>query len=314
MQSLSAWATDVIGLGQAAQVRLLATFGVVFGLMLVRWLVLKSVHRRVTVMHTRYRWRKAANYTVGVLSLLLIVRIWLANFSGAATYLGLLSAGLAIALKDPLANLAAWAFILWRRPFEVGDRVQLGQHTGDVVDVRLFQFTLLEIGNWVEADQSTGRIIHVPNALLFTSPLANYTHGFSFIWTELPVLVTFESDWEKARALLQEIGTRHGEQIAAIAGAAMLVMASRYAMPHSGTTASVFVSVQDSGVMLTLRMPCAPRERRQVTDAIWQDVLRAFAACPEVDFAYPTTRFYANSTEGKPGKGAPPSATPSPSS
>jgi len=304
MQSLTSWASEAIGLSPTTQVRLLTTFGVIVGLLLVRWMVLKGVHRRVTDLHTRYRWHKGANYVVGVISILAVVRIWLVDFAGAATYLGLLSAGLAIALKDPLANLAAWLFILWRRPFEVGDRVQLGENAGDVVDVRLFQFTLLEIGNWVEADQSTGRIIHVPNALLFTSPIANYTRGFAFIWTELPVLVTFESDWEKARGLLQEIGQRHGEQIAADAGAAMRAVASRYAMPRSGTTPSVFVSVQDSGVLLTLRMPCAPRERRRVTDALWQDVLRAFAACPDVDFAYPTTRFYANDREGKPGKAA----------
>ena len=301
MQSLSGWATDALGLSHLTQMRLLATAGGILLLLAVRGMVLAAVHRRVTDLHTRYRWHKGANYAAGVIGILLVIRIWLVDFAGAATYLGLLSAGLAIALKDPLANLAAWLFILWRRPFEVGDRVQLGQHAGDVVDVRLFQFTLLEIGNWVDADQSTGRIIHVPNALLFTTPIANYTRGFEFIWTELPVLVTFESDWEKARGLLQDIGQRHGEKMAANAGAAMREVASRYAMPRSGTTPSVFVSVEDSGVMLTLRMPCAPRERRRVTDAIWQDVLRAFAECPDVDFAYPTTRLYANDREGKPG-------------
>jgi small-conductance mechanosensitive channel len=309
MQSLSSWASGALGLSPTTQVRLLTTVGVIVALLLARWMVLKGVHRRVTDLHTRYRWHKGANYTVGVISILAVVRIWLVDFAGAATYLGLLSAGIAIALKDPLANLAAWLFILWRRPFEVGDRVQLGENAGDVVDIRLFQFTLLEIGNWVEADQSTGRIIHVPNALLFTSPIANYTRGFAYIWTELPVLVTFESDWEKARGLLQEIGQRHGEQTAADAGAALRTVASRYAMPRSATTPSVFVSVQDSGVLLTLRTPCAPRDRRRLTDAIWQDVLRAFAACPDVDFAYPTTRLFANDREGKPGKAA--SAVPS---
>jgi len=304
MQSLTAWASGALGLSPTTQLRLLTTIGVILGLLLARWMVLKAVHRRVTDLHTRYRWHKGANYTVGVISILAVVRIWLVDFAGAATYLGLLSAGIAIALKDPLANLAAWLFILWRRPFEVGDRVQLGENAGDVVDVRLFQFTLLEIGNWVEADQSTGRIIHVPNALLFTTPIANYTRGFAYIWTELPVLVTFESDWEKARGLLQEIGQRHGEQTAADAGAALHTVASRYAMPRSATTPSVFVSVQDSGVLLTLRTPCAPRDRRRLTDAIWQDVLRAFAVCPDVDFAYPTTRLFANDREGKPGKGS----------
>ena len=64
--------------------------------------------------------------------------------------------------------------------------------------------------------------------------------------------------------------------------------------------AVVYVSVEASGVLLTLRTPCAPRARREVTDAIWQDVLTAFGQCPDVDFAYPTTRWYAHDAEGKP--------------
>jgi small-conductance mechanosensitive channel len=97
-----------------------------------------------------------------------------------------------------LANLAGWVFIVWRHPFRVGDRVQIGEHAGDVVDLRIFQFSLMEIRNWVEADQSTGKIIHIPNGIIFTSPLANYTHGFNYLWNEIPITITFESDWEKA--------------------------------------------------------------------------------------------------------------------
>lgn len=89
----------------------------------------------------------------------MIGRVWFEGIHSIATFLGLLSAGVAIALKDLLANLAGWGFIMWRRPFEVGDRVQIGNDTGDAIDLRIFQFTLMEIGNWVEADQITGRTI-----------------------------------------------------------------------------------------------------------------------------------------------------------
>ena len=75
-----------------------------------------------------------------------------------STFLGLLSAGVAIALKDPLVNLAGWGFIVWRKPFGIGDRIQLGDSRGDVIDQRIFMFTLMEIGNWVDAERSTGRV------------------------------------------------------------------------------------------------------------------------------------------------------------
>ena len=86
-------------------------------------------------------------------------------------------------------------------------------HAGDVIDIRLFQFSINEIGNWVDADQSTGRIIHIPNGIVFTEPQANYTAGFQYIWNEIPVLVTFESDWKKAKQILTDIVNHHGVYI-----------------------------------------------------------------------------------------------------
>ncbi len=104
--------------------------------------------------------------------------------------MGLFTAGLAIALKDPLTNLAGWLFIVFRKPFIVGDRIQIGPHAGDVVDIRPFQFTILEIRNWVDADQSTGRMIHLPNAKVFVEAQANYSLGFNYIWNEIVVRLT----------------------------------------------------------------------------------------------------------------------------
>ena len=109
--------------------------------------------------------------------------VWIEAIGQFGAFLGLLTAGLAIALKDPLTNIAGWIFILTRQPFKLGDRVQIGDQAGDVIDIRLFQFTLLEIGNWVNADQSTGRIIHVPNGTVFTQSQANYSTGFNLYGT-----------------------------------------------------------------------------------------------------------------------------------
>ena len=144
------------------------------GVVLVVFAVLRSIAgwiagRRITDVKARYRTGKIATYTITVLGLFFLGSIWFTGFRNVSTYLGLVSAGLAIALKDMLASIAGWFYILARRPFEVGDRIAIGEHAGDVIDQRLFRFSMLEIGNWVASDQSTGRVIHIPNSMVFTS-------------------------------------------------------------------------------------------------------------------------------------------------
>jgi small-conductance mechanosensitive channel len=73
--------------------------------------------------------------------------------------------------------MAGWVYILSRRPFQVGDRIEVNQFKGDVVDIRLFRFSLMEIQGWVDAEQSTGRLVHVPNGVVFNREVANYTEG-----------------------------------------------------------------------------------------------------------------------------------------
>jgi small-conductance mechanosensitive channel len=218
-----------------------------------------------------------------------------------ATDLGLLSAGLAIALKDLIMNLAGWLFIIWRRPFEVGDRIQIGNHAGDVIDQRIFQFTILEIGNWVDADQGTGRTIHIPNGKVFGEAQANYTKGFPYIWNEIAVLITFESNWKKAKNLLQEIDTQRAESFVEAAEQKLRKASRTVVIPQSGLTPMVSTSVKESGVRLTLRYLFDPRRRRESTNLLWEDILEAFGLCSDVAFAYPTQRFYDNLAEGKQG-------------
>jgi small-conductance mechanosensitive channel len=302
MTPLRDWLHTLLGAAPETTQRLLTTLATILAVILIRAVTLRVVNKRVEDARALYRWRKAVSYIAFGIALVVAMRVWFPGLQGVSTFLGLLSAGLAIALRDPIVNLAGWAFILWRKPFEVGDRIQIGEHAGDVIDVRIFQFTLMEIGNWVGADQSTGRVIHVPNGKVFSEATANYNKGFQHIWNEIPVLVTFESDWEKAKAILTEIANRCAENLSTTAQQRLRKAAQKYMIFYSKLTPVVYTSVADSGVVLTIRYLTAPRHRRSSSEAIWEEILREFARCEDIDFAYPTQRFYQNPVEGKPGR------------
>jgi small-conductance mechanosensitive channel len=261
-------------------------------LWVLRWGTLRVVHRRVEDPRTIYQWRKVTGYVGFGLGLWFVGFIWLDAMASLGTFLGLTTAGLAIALRDLVTGFAAWIFIVWRRPFELGDRIQIGTHAGDVVDIRLFAFTVLEIGNWVASDQSTGRLIHIPNSRVFTEPLSNYTDEFPYIWNEVPVLITFESDWRRAKRILGEIAEAEVGPMARAAEDRSRRRPHRFLIHYQRLGPTVYTSVRDSGVLLTIRHLVLPRKRRGVTEGLWEAVLDAFAQEPTIALAYPTTRFY----------------------
>lgn len=269
----------------------------------------KITEQRIEDPAKRYLARKSYTYTVVTLGVIVLLTIWIEGKTGIGAYLGLVSAGLAIALKDPLTNLAAWLFIAGRKPFIMGDRIQIGDHAGDVIDLRPFAFTLLEIGNWVDADQSTGRIIHIPNGLVFTRAVANYAQGFNFIWNEIPITITFESNWEDAEQLLNKIAEQHSAIHNKQAEKEVRKAARKFLIYFRHLTPIVWTSVADHGVTLTIRYLCDPRKRRSSESQIWKDILTAFAATTNIDLAYPTQRFYNNSVEGKSNAGGPQAPT-----
>jgi small-conductance mechanosensitive channel len=278
--------------------RLAATFATLVVVWVLRWLVLALVQPRLEQARSHYHWRKSATYVAIAISILAIAQIWWSGFSGLATFLGLLSAGLAVALRDWIANFFGWAYLVTWRPFTVGDRIEIGDVAGDVIDVGMLATTLLEIGNWVRADQSTGRVVYVPNGRFLTTNLANYTTGMAFLWHEVRVVVTFESNWRAAKEILNRVVHEASADTVAEAEQALQDATKKWLITYSTLTPIVYTQVEDSGVALTVRYLTPPRRRRGTEEALWEAILDAFAERDDIDLAYPTRRLYDASREG----------------
>ena len=250
------------------------------------------VKKKVPEVKRAYQYRRIILYIYSLLLVLLVGRIWVKGIDSLTTFLGLATAGIAIAMHDTIANLAGWIFILWRKPFSLGDRIEIDGTAGDVIDIRIFQFSVIEIGNWVNADQSTGRIIHIPNSKVLREPLANSHIGFEYIWNEIPVLITFESNWRKAKTIMEDIAREQTELLSAGAQQQIRRAAEKYLIFYDKLTPAVYTTVKDSGVLLTIRYLVDPRKRRASDQQVWEAILDAFAKEKDVELAYPTIRYY----------------------
>ncbi|MBI9015429.1 MAG: mechanosensitive ion channel family protein [Clostridiales bacterium] len=256
---------------------------------ILRALIVRIIHKKMKDIKLFHKIKKITTYIYFGIIVLLLIGIWIKPGS-MGTYLGLASAGLAIALKDLLINIAAWAFIMIKKPFVVGDRIEIGDKAGDVIDQRVFQFTVMEIGNWVNSDQSTGRMIHIPNQMVFSHPLFNYSSGFKYIWNEVHVTLTFESDYKKAKALFLKIAEQYALHLTDSIEKELKEASKRYLVFYKNLTPIVYTEVKDSGIVLSIRYLCEPHRRRTTNEQIWEDVLTCIQEHDDIELAYQTFR------------------------
>jgi small-conductance mechanosensitive channel len=299
LANITIWIQDFTGLVPEIQNKILISLSAIVILWLLRFLIKRIIWNKTQTVETRYHWRKTTGYVYMFLVFLVLFRVWFNPNWDIVNIVALVAAAVILSLQDLIRSLAGWFALVWMRPFQVGDRIQIDNGiTGDVIDIRVFKFSLNEVGNWVHADQSTGRVMHVPNSVILDKTIINFTETFPYIWIELPVLITFESNWQDAKVILQKIAEEHSHKISGNAQSKIKDASRHYMIYYNKLTPIVYTSLDSCGVLLTMRLLVEPHKRRNCEHDIWENVLVEFAQHKDIDFAYPTQRFYNSLAEG----------------
>ncbi|MBX3042487.1 MAG: mechanosensitive ion channel [Candidatus Kapabacteria bacterium] len=271
--------------------KILISLVIILVLLFIRWLVLRAINTYFHDVRIRYTWRKWTTHIGFLLSAILIISVWFKEFSSVLTFLGLLSAGIAIALREPVVNFFGWVFLLWRKPFSVGDRIKIGDDTGDVIDIRIFQFSLMEVGAWVGSDQYTGRVIDVPNGKVFSYPQYNFSKQFPLIWNELSFRVTFDSNIEKAKQLIFDSISQSDIDVSTDDTDKLKDVIENFVTYNVSTEPAVYYKVVENGIQFTFRYLCRFNRRRLTEQMIWEKLIDKIFKDDKVKFAYPTQKF-----------------------
>ncbi len=247
----------------------------------------------------------AYNYAVWFLAIMLLVSHLSGGLSSLSTFLGLFTAGLAFALQQPLLNVVGWITIVFSKPFRVGDRITIGQTKGDVIGIRLFYTILEEFGGELGGEEPTGKTITVPNSTILQQPVANYTSANPYLWDEALVSVTYESDINLARKILENSAKN-------VLGGTMKKASQslREFYEESGLEQYLYdepqirVELGASSVDMRVRYLCDARLKRLTKSNILSKVLEEFGAKKNrnrVEIAYPHTQvvFGKNAKETK---------------
>lgn len=155
---------------------------------------------------TRYNLRRILRLMVYLVLAAIVVSVLFANWYAAVASLGLISLVLGFALQTPITSFIGWVYILLREPYRVGDRISIGEATGDVIDVDYLDTTLWEVGGpYVSTDHPSGRLIKFPNANVLTTAVCNYSWPvFPYIWNEINFPIAYNSDFEFVARVMRE--------------------------------------------------------------------------------------------------------------
>jgi len=274
-------------LGSEFMGRLLLAFTIAFIIFILVQVIRRLVRRYVDEPERQFRITRTVGRMGGVLAAVFFLGALFETTGNLITVLTVVGAGLAIAMRETLMSFFGWTYIAIRSPYRAGDRIEVNGIRGDVIDVSLLHTTMMEIGGWVDADQSTGRLVHIPNSVVFLHGIYNYTRGFRYIWNEITVTVTFRSDWQAARSIMLSLANESAVIVEQQVREEIKKMAQEYLIYYNILTPFVYVHIVENGVRLTLRYLCEARKRRGTAHALTLVMLEQFKAHGHIEIAYP---------------------------
>jgi small-conductance mechanosensitive channel len=191
--------------------------------------------------------------------------------------LGVAGAGVVLALQDVIASLAGWFAIGLSKLYAVGDRIQVGDTKGDVIDISFLRTTVLEIGNWVSRDLHNGRIARIPNGAVLKGPVFNYSQGFRFVWDEIKVPLTAQSDHRLARKMLLAVAEETVAHFLAEAKPAWKHVTDDYRIENPRLEPTVALAVNGGSLEFTVSYIVDYTERTVMKDRLFTKIAEEIA-------------------------------------
>lgn len=240
-------------------------------------ILIELIGRRIEDAKSAYRYRKTVRMLFFLVYGLVLFRIWIEDPQALIVSYGIVAAGAAIALQDLIKNLAGGIVVVTNNFIRVGDRIQIEDSLGDVIDIGVFNTTMFEIQNWVDGDQATGRIVTIPNGVFLSKQVMNYTGDHEYIWDEIMIPLTYQSDWKKAEKLFKDIVEKETQIFIDPANTQLRKLSRRYYIAERQTEPVSFVTSNDNWIELTIRYITEAKQRRSIKSEINKAILASIA-------------------------------------
>lgn len=284
--SLEIFGVNLVGVTADNGRKLLMTIAVLIVVPLFGWALSKliALTGQVTSRRVAFWTKQGTSLLVAVIVILLLLSIWFDNPNRLATVLGLVTAGVAIAIQRVITAIAGYFLILRGKVFNVGDRIVIGGVRGDVIDLSFLQTTVMEMGEskgeqadspaaWVRSRQYTGRIVTVSNAVVFDQPVYNYTREFPFLFEEMVVPIAYDSDWRKAEEIILSAAKDRAVKYTELEKGAIEELKRRYFLGDENPGPRVYWRLTDNWIEMSVRFVAPDHGSRGIKDSMSREII-----------------------------------------
>ena len=233
----------------------------------------RTLPRHFRERDARYRVRKFVVYA-GYAVVILLVTILFEDRLGRISFaLGVAGAGVVVALQDVIASFAGWFAIGLSNLYTIGHRIQIGEMKGDVIDISIMRTTVMETGSWVSGDLYNGRVLRIPNSYVLRGPIFNYSQGFRFVWDEIKVSLTANSDQHLAKETLLRVAKEKVAGYLAEAEISWKTVADNYRLENPPLEPTVSLVVCGGSLEFTLSYIVDYASRTAMKDLLFTQIV-----------------------------------------
>lgn len=249
-----------------------------FIIKVIRFIIVKVYTKFVEDARKRYLYNQKVNLISNLIFAVIIFLILNPYMKNVITIISFVSAALTLALREMITNWFAGLYIKIKKPFKVEDRIEIDSKKGDVINISDLSFEMLEVGERVYGEQSTGIIVHLPNSIVFSKPIKNYNKAFKYIWNEILVEVPLDADIEKTKDVLYKIINKNEivKRIPKKMSDQVDDVSLEYRIYYNKLKPIIYAKVVDSHVELYIRYLVHPKKNRNVENEVWLDILEAY--------------------------------------
>lgn len=253
--------------------RLLIILVAVLIILMIVYYTKKAISTHVNDTDNKYKARKAATIFGYIVMISIALIVYSDKLGNIGIAFGLAGAGIAFSLQEVITSFIGWISIMITSQIRIGQRVRIGDVTGDIIDIGVLKTTFMEVGDWVDGDLYNGRITTLSNNFVFKTPIQNYSADYPFLWDEITVPIRLESNHKKAREVFLNVTNGVCGQFAKDSMTTWLKMKDKFRIENAQVDPMITLRFDENWITFTIRYVVDYRNRRNTKDKIFTKLL-----------------------------------------